>query len=130
MPILLADPVGVVLLMARAFIMIMFGGGAFMMSNLTSITESTARLIALAYTVPLALLAILGVSYWRRVDRIAAWVMLLTIGYFVVASLGGEAYSRFRVPFLPLYAMLAGGGAVALIYRRSGGITVSRSPSP
>ena len=28
--------------------------------------------------------------------------------------LGAEAYSRFRVPFLPLYAMLAGGGAAAL----------------
>lgn len=123
MPILMADPVGVVMLMARAFIMIMFGGGAVMMTMLTGLSESTARIVALAYTVPLAALAIAGVAYWRRVDRVAAWMMLVTIGYFVVASLGGEAYSRFRVPFLPLYAMLAGGGAALLIGSRS---TVSR----
>jgi hypothetical protein len=115
MPILMADPLGVVMLMARAFIMIMFGGGAVMMSTLTGISESTARIVALAYTVPLAVLAIAGISYWRRVDRVAACVILLTIGYFVLASLGGEAYSRFRVPFLPLYAMLAGGGAALFL---------------
>jgi hypothetical protein len=45
--------------------------------------------------------------------------MLLTVLYFVVMSLGAEAYSRFRVPILPLYAMLAGGGAAALA-RRTG----------
>ena len=39
---------------------------------------------------------------------------MLTVIYFVTMSLGAEAYSRFRVPFLPLYAMLAGGGAAAL----------------
>ena len=44
-------------------------------------------------------------------------LMLLTIAYLVVMSLGVEAYSRFRVPFLPLYAMLAGGGAAALAER-------------
>jgi hypothetical protein len=37
----------------------------------------------------------------------------------VMVSLGVEAYSRFRVPILPLYAMLAGGGAAALADRWS-----------
>jgi len=116
-PILLADPVGVMMQAARAFVMIMFGGGASMMSMLTGIAEPTARLITLGYTVPIALLAVAGFFYWRRVDRPAAWLMLLTIGYFIVMSLGVEAYSRFRVPFLPLYAMLAGGGAAAVVDR-------------
>ena len=53
----------------------------------------------------------------RRVDRLAAWLMVLAIAYLVVMALGVEAYSRFRVPFLPLYAMLAGGGAAALAER-------------
>ena len=110
-PILLADPVGVLMQAGRAFVMIMFGGGANMMSAITGVPESTTRLIAFAYTVPLAILAALGIGYWRRVDRLAMWLMLLTIAYLVIMSVGVEAYSRFRVPFLPLYAMLAGGGA-------------------
>lgn len=118
-PILLADPVAVVMQASRAFAMIMFGGGASMIASITKVPESTARLIALVYTVPLAVLAVVGVWYWRRVDRIATWMMLLTIAYLVIMSLGVEAYSRFRVPFLPLYALLAGGGAQRLISRRA-----------
>ena len=117
MPILLGDPAATAMQAARAFVMIMFGGGANMLAGITGMAESSARLIALAYTVPLALLACLGMIYWWRVDRLAAILMLMTIAYFVVMSLGAEAYSRFRVPFLPLYAMLAGGGAAALADR-------------
>lgn len=117
MPILLEHPGALALQAARAFVMIMFGGGANMLAGITGIPESTARLIAFAYTVPLAVLACLGMFYWWRVDRLAALLMLLTIAYLVVMSLGVEAYSRFRVPFLPLYAMLAGGGAAALAER-------------
>ena len=117
MPILLADPAATGWQAARAFVMIMFGGGANLLSSVTGIAESTTRVIAFAYTVPLALLASLGMVYWWRRDRLAAMLMLLTIAYLVVMSLGAEAYSRFRVPFLPLYAMLAGGGAAALAER-------------
>ena len=117
MPIILNDPAAAVLQAGRAFVMIMFGGGANMLAGMTGMTESRARIIALAYTAPLALLACVGVPYWWRIDRLAAALMLLTIAYLVVMSLGVEAYSRFRVPFLPLYAMLAGGGAAALADR-------------
>jgi hypothetical protein len=117
MPIILADPIGAGLQAARAFGMIMFGGGANMLAGITGLPESTTRLMAFGYTVPLALLACIGAVYWWRADRLAATLMLLTIMYLVVMSLGVEAYSRFRVPFLPLYAMLAGGGAAALADR-------------
>jgi len=117
MPIILGDPGGTAMQASRAFVMILFGGGASMLADLTGLSESGARLVALAYTVPLALLAAIGALYWWRVDRLAAVVMLLTIAYLVVVPLGAEAYSRFRVPFLPLYAMLAGGGAAALADR-------------
>lgn len=117
MPIIFSDPAGTGMQAARAFTMIMFGGGASMLSGITGMPESMTRLLALGYTVPLALLAGIGAVYWWRIDRLAAALMLLTIAYLVVMSLGVEAYSRFRVPFLPLYAMLAGGGAAALADR-------------
>jgi hypothetical protein len=117
MPIILGDPVATAIQAGRAFVMIMFGGGANMLARVSGIAESTARLLAFAYTVPLALLACVGLSYWWRIDRLAAMLMLFAIAYLVFMSLGSEAYSRFRVPFLPLYAMLAGGGAAATIGR-------------
>ena len=92
MPIILGDPAAAVLQAGRAFVMIMFGGGASMLSGVTGMAESRARIIALAYTAPLALLASVGVLYWWRVDRLAAALMLLTIAYLVVMSLGVEAY--------------------------------------
>ena len=116
-PILIADPVAVAMQAGRAAVMIMFGGGANLLSRASGMSESAARLLALGYTLPLAGLAALGIAYWRRIDRLAAWLMVLTILYLVVMALGAEAYSRFRVPFLPLYAMLAGGGAAALAER-------------
>jgi hypothetical protein len=116
-PIILDDPGGTALQAGRAFVMILFGGGASMLAKATGISESAARLSALAYTVPLAMLAAVGAVYWWRIDRLAAMVVLITIAYLVLVPLGVEAYSRFRVPFLPLYAMLAGGGAAALADR-------------
>jgi len=123
LPILLADPVATAMQAGRAFIMIMFGGGANILARVTGIPESSARIMAFGYTLPLAVLALYGVFYWWRVDRLAAIMMLLTVLYFVVMSLGTEAYSRFRVPILPLYTMLAGGGAAALAARWRGGNT-------
>ena len=120
LPIIFADPIATAMLAGRAFVMIMFGGGANLLAVMTGIPESSARIVALGYTVPLAALALVGLSYWWRVDRLAATMMLLTVLYFVVMSLGAEAYSRFRVPILPLYAVLAGGGAAALAERWRG----------
>ncbi len=117
MPIILGHPSATALQAGRAFVMIIFGGGASMLAGITGLAEPSARLIAFAYTVPPAVLACIGMVYWWRVDRLAAMLMLSTIAYLVAMSLGVEAYSRFRVPFLPLYAMLAGGGAAALADR-------------
>jgi 4-amino-4-deoxy-L-arabinose transferase-like glycosyltransferase len=114
MPIILGDPVAAAQQAGRAFVMIMFGGGANLLSSWTGMSESTARLLAFAYTVPLFVLAAAGAFYWWRIDRVAAALMLCTIAYMVLMSLGVEAYSRFRVPILPLYAMLAGGGVKRL----------------
>jgi len=117
LPIILADLPATAMQAGRGLLMIMLGGGASMLSGMTGMSESAARVVALAYTVPLAVLALAGIGFWWRADRLAATLLMLTILYFVTMSLGAEAYSRFRVPFLPLYAMLAGGGAAALARR-------------
>ena len=59
--------------------MIVFGGGASLLSELTGISEPVARLLSLAYTVPLAVLAALGISYWWRRDRAFACLVLLVL---------------------------------------------------
>jgi hypothetical protein len=117
LPIIFGDPVATAQQAARAFVMIMFGGGANVIARTTGISESAARFAALIYTVPLALLALIGVPHWWKHDRAAATVMLLTVSYLILVPLGAEAYSRFRVPFLPFYAMLAAGGFAAICKR-------------
>jgi hypothetical protein len=113
-PIIVGEPIGTVMQAGRALVMILFGGGANMMARVIGIGEPAARMIAFAYTVPLFVLSLIGIAYWRRIDRGIALMIVLSIGYMLLMSLGTEAYSRFRVPILPLYAMLAGGGADAL----------------
>ena len=63
---------------------------------------------------PLAVLAVLGIPYWWRRDRAFAWLVLLVIVYMFGMALGAEAYSRFRVPVIALYAILCGGGVAWL----------------
>jgi 4-amino-4-deoxy-L-arabinose transferase-like glycosyltransferase len=50
---------------------------------------------------------------WRAVrqSRVAAFVVLAFIGYFLVLA-GPEMYARFRVPMMPAICMLAARGAV------------------
>jgi hypothetical protein len=43
---------------------------------------------------------------WRR-DRTLTMFVALTLLYFVVISAGAESEARFRVPFMPLYAIAA-----------------------
>ena len=113
-PILLADPVATGRQALRALGMIVFGGSANLLAELTGISERMARLMALAYTVPLAVLAMLGIPYWWKRDRAFACVALLVIVYMFGMALGAEAYSRFRVPVIAIYAMLCGGGVERL----------------
>jgi hypothetical protein len=114
LPVIFGDPIATGRQAARGLAMIVFGGGASLLSELTGINESVARLVPLAYTVPLAVLAVLGVPYWWRRDRALAWLVLLVITYMFGMAMGAEAYSRFRVPVIALYAILCGGGVASL----------------
>jgi hypothetical protein len=69
-----------------------------------------------AYTAALFVFAAIGAAaLWKR-DRDLAAMIIATIVYFLLISAGGEAESRFRVPVIPQYMMLA---AIGLSYLRS-----------
>jgi hypothetical protein len=113
-PVILGDPIASARQAGRALAMIVFGGSASLLAEVSGISEPAARIVALLYTVPLALLALLGIPYWWRRDRAFALLVLLVMAYMFGMALGAEAYSRFRVPVIALYAILCGGGAVSL----------------
>jgi hypothetical protein len=116
-PIVLGDPIATGQQAVRALGMIVFGGSASLLSEITGVSDRSARLVCLAYTVPLALLAAAGIRYWWARHRAFAWLVLLVIGYMFGMALGAEAYSRFRVPVIALYGILCGGGIAAVRQR-------------
>mgnify|MGYP001791295161 CR=1 FL=1 len=67
-----------------------------------------------AYTAALFVFAILGAAtIWKRDHDLAAMI-IATIIYFLLISAGGEAESRFRVPVVPQYVMIAAIGVAGL----------------
>lgn len=109
-PIIVGDPAATAHQAVRALGMIVLGGGASLLSEITGLGESATRLICLAYTVPLAALFLAGIPYWWRRNREFASLVLLVIAYMIGLALGAEAYSRFRVPVIALYGIICGGG--------------------
>jgi hypothetical protein len=67
------------------------------------------------YTAALFVFAVIGAAaLWKR-DRDLAAMILATVVYFLFISAGGEAESRFRVPVIPQYVILA---AIGLFHLR------------
>ncbi|MBB5066429.1 4-amino-4-deoxy-L-arabinose transferase-like glycosyltransferase [Granulicella mallensis] len=94
---------------------LVFGGGAEALSRVSNVSPRIAEGIVLLFTVPEVCLALIGCRYWYRRDRILCWLLVPTIAYFLGISAGGEAYSRFKVPIMPMYALLIGGGAAGMV---------------
>jgi len=126
--VILRAPGGYVKEALREFLMIVFGGGADLIVRAARISARAAQGACLFFTVPVAALALSGLRYWFARDRAMFWLLLLTVGYFFVVPAGAEAYSRFRVPVMPLYAMLAGGGMARLRDRGSRSLTRKGRP--
>jgi 4-amino-4-deoxy-L-arabinose transferase-like glycosyltransferase len=113
-PIILGDPFATTVQAARALGMIVLGGGASLLSEVTGVSERSARLFCLGYTVPLAFCFVAGIPYWWRRDRSFACLVLLIVAYMFGMALGAEAYSRFRVPVIALYGIVCAGGVAWL----------------
>src|SRR3954453_23484391 len=67
-----------------------------------------------AYTAALFVFAAIGAfALWKR-DRDLAAVIIATVVYFLLISAGGEAESRFRVPVIPQYVIVAAIGLASV----------------
>jgi hypothetical protein len=119
--IILHSPLSYLQSALRSLAYIVFGGGAEALSRISKASPHSARHIVLLFTVPAAFLALIGCAYWYRQDRHLFYVLVLSIAYFLAISAGAESYSRFRVPIMPMYALLIGGGAerVVQIFQRT-----------
>ena len=58
--------------------------------------------VHLAVVYGLLLFALL--KRWRSAD---VWLLILSLAYFCCLSAGPEVYSRFRVPIMPIFCVLA-----------------------
>jgi len=112
--IIIRNPLGYLRSALLSLAYIIFGGGAEALSRITHVGPRMAELIVLLVTVPEACLALVGCWYWYRRDRNLCYVLVFTVTYFMVISAGAEAYSRFKVPVMPMYALLIGGGAAGI----------------
>ena len=50
----------------------------------------------------------------RRKQKLLAVIFILTIAYFIVATAHAGRAPRYKIPVLPIYAILGGGGAMLL----------------
>ena len=97
------------------------GGDAASFTGITRINPHLGARLLLFYTFPAFSLAVVGlVRFWRG-NRHFFYLAFLVIVYFIVVSAGAEAYSRFRVPIIPMYAILIAVGGdwmLALFFRQ------------
>jgi hypothetical protein len=94
----------------------LFGGGVDTLSRISNVKPATAKRLVLFITIPEACLAVIGCWYWFRRQRYLCYLLTFTVVYFFAISMAGiDAYSRYRVPVMPMYALLVGGGAAATI---------------
>ncbi len=117
MRILLNNPLSYLRSMFLSLAYIVFGGGAEALSRISNLSPRMAEYIVLLFTIPEACLALVGFWYWYQRDRKLFYLLTLTIAYFLIISAGAEAYSRFKVPVMPMYALLIGGGAALIEHR-------------
>ncbi len=103
-------PWGALRLTARGVATTLLGGGATDLMAVTGLPPAVARAVVLSYTAPVLLAAILGWVYLFRRHGRMFWATILFVLYFVGISAGAEAYSRFRVPAMPMYAIAASAG--------------------
>jgi 4-amino-4-deoxy-L-arabinose transferase-like glycosyltransferase len=99
-----------------------YSGGVLSLAKKFFLSKSTAE-ITLGMLVLMFLLLVYGAAFagiidltFRRQQWMTAVFLILLIGYF--AGLSGIFYTpRFRLPFMPLYMLLAGAGINALFSR-------------
>jgi hypothetical protein len=120
--IIAARPWGYVRLAARGAALMLLGPGDASLREYLGLDGIAARVLivgtGLGYLALLYVAVGAGAAALARRRGSGDWatlaLLLGTIAYFVVVSSGGEAYSRFRVPFAPVLAILGGIGLLVM----------------
>lgn len=112
--IVLAHPFAFTRLFVRGVAINFLGGSAEALTRITTLTRSAANKLLLAYTGVAFVLAIIGQLWLLRTNRPLGVLILITVGYFIAFTAGALAYSRFRVPVVPMYAMAIAAGVHVL----------------
>ena len=105
-------PVAFAELTLRGLLVNLFDSRWEAMNIVTPLHESIVHIALDAYTTGLLIFAAIGAIVLRR-DELGLLV-ILTVGYFVMISAGGESESRFRVPVVPQYVIAAAAGVDAV----------------
>ncbi len=82
--------------------------------NISQVSPAVLELFYGALTIVVFALATIGVILLWKIDRPMALMIILTVGYFIGISAGGEAESRFRVPVVPQLMIAAAMGVEAV----------------
>jgi hypothetical protein len=113
--VLWEHPFGYLRLALRGAAVLLLDGGPSSLQGLTGIDPQIGVRLLLTYTIPVLCSALFGLYRVWRDDRRLFYLSLFTTAYFVALSSGGESYSRYRVPIIPLYLFLAAVGADAFL---------------
>lgn len=108
--IVFQHPFAYVKLAVRGSAVIMLGENANRVAQLVGVAQRTAAKALLSYTVPALGFALIGMWRYWRTSRSLFFLLFLTMIYFVVVTAGAEGYSRYRVPVMPVYAILIAAG--------------------
>jgi len=108
--IILAHPLAYLEVALRGDAEMILGGGVVRLSKMTGASPRVGRILILLYTIPLFCFACLGLLVLWKTNRQLFALIFLVILYFLIISSGAQAYSRFRVPIIPLYAFAAAVG--------------------
>jgi len=114
MRVLRQHPRAALMLTVRGLLVNLFDSRSEAVSIISAFPEEVVRRGLDAFTAFVFVFAVIGsVALWQR-DRDLALVTIATVIYFVLISAGGEAESRFRVPVIPQYVVLAACGMEAI----------------
>lgn len=108
--ILKKHPLAYMRLVVRGAARMMLDGGSQILTAMTGLNTRAGVRLLLVYTVPAFGFAIAGLMRWWKEERRLFYLAFLAVVYFVVISAGAEAFSRLRVPIVPVYAVLIASG--------------------
>jgi 4-amino-4-deoxy-L-arabinose transferase-like glycosyltransferase len=113
--IVLTHPIDYAKVVLRGEAELILGGGLNRLTEITGIKPRAGKLVILIYTLPLLCFSLVGLFVLWKENRQLFILIVFVAGYFILISGGAEAYSRFRVPVMPLYAFSAALGLDSML---------------